>query len=242
MEDLTWKRKHTEMSDSAKSTDEKQGSKLDSEPCADPQPETEIGSQSKIEPIVLSNMQDENPPLVEDVAIQEDEQLGAADPAEKPPAPELVSTPSESTIAAPVPVTRTRASPPPGERDSSDSDPDQDKGANLKRKLGDRMTSEQPVAERSTVGSVAGKRSRDDEDGVDANPRETKRPTPPPDEDEEEGKKGTKSPRKTSKERKPTSASATASSSATASTPKLVRRPWINLHNNGISRIFLIKK
>lgn len=234
VEDLTWKRKDAKMRESSEEKEEKQKSQIEANSNAEPESEPAIDSQmepqsSESETVPPVRVLADNPPLVYDEEM--DDHAGAADPAEKPPGSEPTAPESEPTVATPLAAdgTAPRSSSPPavavGERDASDSDPDQDKAARLKRKLGDRTASEQLVVDRAKGPTVVGKRSRDDEeDGKDANPRETKRPTPPPDEDEKQGRKGTKSPRKTSKERKPAAASSPASATAPAavSTPKPV--------------------
>jgi hypothetical protein len=97
----------------------------------------------------------------------------------------------------PAPLDRTkRASvdyllPFPGTRRGSDSSVEQEKG--LKRKLGDRAVSEsreaesvgkkaskKDVTDAATTCAVGTKRARDEED-KDPNPKEAKRPSPPPD-------------------------------------------------------------
>lgn len=232
VEDLNWKRKDAKMRDSSEEKEDKQKSQI--EAILNAEPESEPATDSQMEPessetVPPVQVLADNPPLVYDEDM--DDHAGAADPAEKPPGSEPTAPESKPAVATALAAdgTAPRSSSPPaaaaGERDASDSDPDQDKAARLKRKLGDRTASEQLVADRAKGPTVVGKRSRDDEeDGKDANPRETKRPTPPPDEDEKQGTKGTKSPRKTSKERKPAAASSSASATAPAavSTPKPV--------------------
>ncbi|GBE89643.1 predicted protein [Sparassis crispa] len=93
-------------------------------------------------------------------------------------------TPSAESVT----ITEPASIPLPHSRRDSESDVDQEKG--LKRKLADRAVSDrlvhgQTAPEVNGVAPESGtmKRQRDDPD-EDANPRLTKRPTPPPDEEE----------------------------------------------------------
>ena len=107
----------------------------------------------------------------------------------------VVRSPSVSDDVVPPLDRKKRASadslaPVPGSRRGSDSSVEQEKG--LKRKFGDRAVSESREAERvgkkaskkditdaATTSAAGTKRARDDE-GKDPNPKEAKRPSPPP--------------------------------------------------------------
>ena len=113
--------------------------------------------------------------------------------------PEVVTSGAESSAVVDEPLAPLdrpkRASsdyllPFPGSRRGSDSSVEQEKG--LKRKLGDRAVSEsreaefvgkkaskKDVADAATTPATSTKRTRDEED-KDPNPKEAKRPSPPP--------------------------------------------------------------
>jgi Ran-binding protein 3 len=131
----------------------------------------------------------ENPPQVLD-GDGDEEHAGEADPPEVPPdAQKDGPTLLENIVSTPP---RQSSSPPPASptkkegslsRHGSNESLDQEKG--LKRKLADRSISERHVPsdllpEKDDIPSTSLKRLRDDPD-KDDNPREPKRPTPPPD-------------------------------------------------------------
>ncbi|EIW58106.1 uncharacterized protein TRAVEDRAFT_47284 [Trametes versicolor FP-101664 SS1] len=137
-------------------------------------------------------LQGENPPILNDMAGDEDS--GAAAGAEFPAGSHVPGAPEPSTLQASgsqaASVTPTDTQPElsprlPPQRRGSDSD--QEKG--LKRKLGDRTVSERLLpgekapSRSGTPPVTATKRLRDDNE-ADPNTREKKRPTPPPEEDE----------------------------------------------------------
>ncbi|KAH9951064.1 hypothetical protein B0H21DRAFT_719314 [Amylocystis lapponica] len=190
VEDLTWQnmKKENGAHDDAGHTDE-----IDEE----------AGLPSSAAPEVLAL--GENPPLIVDNA-GEDEHRGEADPAEQPadaaeehPTDEAldeqsvdadvedISSASNSSGSDVVSAASSRPTSVvfPHSRRGSDSDLDQEKG--LKRKLGDRSLSEAFVPEvvnkRNSVPETGATKRQRDEPDEDVNPRETKRPTPPPDEE-----------------------------------------------------------
>lgn len=181
------------------------------------------GDKVPVPPVLL---QGENPPQILDGA-GEDEHSGQADPQEVPLAtqpsdpaacnsPEVHSEPS--AISA---IPRVSASTPPSRHSpASEAEAEAEKG--VKRKLRDRTVSERliPGEVEEDGGAVAhkvaaNKRQRDDSD-ADANPRVTKRPTPPPDEKVSNG-------RKTDQETEgSTHGGKKVATPSTSSTPKLV--------------------
>lgn len=105
-----------------------------------------------------------------------------AEPLDDPPAPPEKPRRASADYLLPF----------PGTRRGSDSSTEQEKG--LKRKLGDRAVSESREAEfvgkkaskkditDAATTSVAGAKRSRDEEGKDQNPKEAKRPSPPPEE------------------------------------------------------------
>lgn len=180
------------------------------------------GDEVSVPPALL---QGDNPPQVADDA-GEDDRAGQADPTEISPDAQPSATAAfhnseaQSKVSAPsdIPPAPTTATP---SRRSSESEAEAEKG--LKRKLGDRTVSERlipgEVAEGDNVSAPkvgVAKRQRDDAD-ADANPRVTKRPTPPPEALEANGEKGDQ------KVEAPSSQAAKASTTPAApSTPKIV--------------------
>lgn len=183
VEDLTWQNMPKTATPDIERTD----------PVAVPAPmdtEQTTGSTAEEPAVVPPLLRGENPPLVIDEA-GEDEHAGEADPAEVPPtalpedaAPgegeshEEATPPPDSVMQSPRKDVNAMS------RRSSDDSFDEEKV--LKRKLGDRTVSERKIpadllGNDSKPATTATKRLRDDD--TDVNPRETKRPTPPPDEE-----------------------------------------------------------
>ncbi|KAH9832541.1 uncharacterized protein C8Q71DRAFT_776937 [Rhodofomes roseus] len=178
----------TEVSDTHEGVAAQRGDDLEEEPI---KAKVAGGDEVAVPPVLL---QGENPPQIID-NVGEDEHAGQADPAEVPPDaqpsdpaplfdnPEVHPEVSATSAIPPVPPSSS-----PHSRRSSESEAEAEKG--LKRKLRDRTVSERFVpgeVEEHTSATApkagATKRQRDDADS-DANPRVTKRPTPPPEESE----------------------------------------------------------
>ena len=204
VEDLTWQNmaKHPspEPEDEEREVEETAEHEMADEEQQDDQQDAFI--------IVSPLLRGENPPMAID-SDGDEEHAGEADPAEIPPAAQHDDPTLLENIVT-TPPSRTSQTPPESpekgvSRRASDESMDQEK--RLKRKLGDRTISdhklpEELLAEKDAGKATAAKRPRDDPDD-DVNPRETKRPTPPPDKSEKKGVEP--------------SASATAGSSPTAS-------------------------
>lgn len=136
---------------------------------AEPQPHTGNGDlQPPVEII-----QDEQ------IIPEDREEFEAASPKEPiTPVDDEPQTPVEA-----VPESSKDSGPPPSTTQTIESEPDeQDKV--LKRKIGERQTSAGPEEQPAKPTAEASKRARDDNE-EDVNPRERKRPTPPPEEREE---------------------------------------------------------
>ncbi|OCH85942.1 hypothetical protein OBBRIDRAFT_797674 [Obba rivulosa] len=222
VEDLTWqnikkdavKDKDQPMGPSSESQPQDVGDAHDD--AAKPVPMKVAGGEVIDVPPLL--LQGENPPVTIEEDVGVDEHAGEADPGERPPdaQPDTVAEAAGSGVLEPI--TTSSAAPlvpsvpepiprwPIPKRQGSGSDEDSDKGAGQKRKLGDRSVSEQVVpgeaaasaprngdAAEVTCAKSAAKRQRDNAD-EDANPRETKRPTPPPDEEQAKGKENETAP------------------------------------------------
>lgn len=186
VEDITWQNMAKEPSPAPEKRDDQQEA-MDTE-----HEQKEVRDELIQPPPVLRG---ENPPQVLD-NDGEEEHAGEADPAEVPPSvqPEdpisvdgnASSTPPEAVVE---PIPKSTVQPPSSlSRRGSDESMDQEKG--LKRKLADRSVSDRKFPEDvlaemdAAKSSTSAKRPRDDPD-ADENPRETKRPTPPPDEEKE---------------------------------------------------------
>ncbi|KAI0940854.1 hypothetical protein AcV7_003119 [Taiwanofungus camphoratus] len=189
VEDIRWQ--NVQKEDSADAAEDLEMQQPPAPEGRDDAPESKDDAPAVPPPV----MQGENPPLVYE-AGGEDGHAGEADPAEVPRNAQPSEQEDEPTVNGhtDAPSGSPSVVPPPAvprsvphSRRGSDSDTDQEKG--LKRKLGDRTVSErlvsgENVTQNGTVpesGTV--KRQRDDPD-EDVNPRETKRPTPPPEERE----------------------------------------------------------
>lgn len=207
VEDLTWqnmpKQSTPELDDQPQpeaeqdqdsSAVEGQHEPMDAENVSDNQQESDDGQQeAQGETVIPPSLRGENPPLIVD-NDGADEHAGEADPAAAPPVaqPEEPSTPPPRSTSPMLtsPQRNVPSASASTSRRGSDSSMDQEKG--LKRKLADRTTTEhQTLAENGIT--LATKRPRDDPD-KDENPREPKRPTPPPDGSEANSKKTEASP------------------------------------------------
>ena len=185
-------------------------------------PQETGGDEAYIPPLLL---QSEIPPHIVD-GDSEDEHAGQADPVQVPlgtQAPDAVACNNLEVLpeAPATPTTPPVSTKTPSSRRVSESEAEMEKG--VKRKLRDRTVSERlipgEVVENDDAAAhkvAATKRQRDDAD-ADANPRVTKRPTPPPDEKAADG-------RKTGQKAKRLSSQGDEASTAPAasSTPKLV--------------------
>ena len=196
--------------------------------------DAEESTVDAVKPVVPSLMQGENPPLVIDNA-GEDEHAGGADPAEPPPE----AQPTENDIAT---QQHEETTPPPdtavpfpkkdeGHLSRQGSDENVEVEKKSKRKLDDRTMSESKVPEelidlKSGKPSIAAKRPRDDD--TDDNPRETKRPTPPPDEETQVEEPSTSR----SQTPPPSVISTQATTQSVFSTPKTVGSLSVSVHSS----------